>query len=242
MHTDHLSTIHFYATAPYACGYLPDRLARSQVAAPTHLINTQAYSQLIKFGFRRSGEFIYRPHCDSCHACIPVRIRVEDFVPSRSQRRAYRRHQQLVVGCSDLAFSDEHYQLYQRYQVVRHAGGGMDQDSRNQYCQFMLQTRVNTKLIEFRDADCKLKMVSVIDILQDGYSSVYTFYEPEQSASYGTYNIVWQIEQARNAGLPYLYLGYWIKESPKMAYKARFGALEMYVSEGGWQRADDIDR
>ena len=135
-----------------------------------------------------------------------------------------------------LRFRVEHYALYLRYQAHRHAGGGMDQDSRDQYSHFLLQSRVNTRLAEFRDNNGKLVMISILDQLSDGLSSVYTFFDPDApTASYGTYNILWQLEQCRQLGMPYLYLGYWIRESRKMAYKARYFPIEGYV-EGVWRK------
>ncbi len=230
--------LQFYLTAPYPCSYLPERQARSQVAAPSGLIDHLVYSELVRLGFRRSGLHVYRPRCDACHACVPVRVRVEDFAPSRAQRRCLARNGDLAVRVRPLLFDEAHYRLYRRYQAARHAGGGMDQDDREQFRGFLLQSRVDSALLEY-SLDGEVVMVSLLDRLLDGLSAVYTFYEPELARrSLGAFGVLTQVRLARDMGLPYLYLGYWIAESTKMAYKRGYRPLEALV-EGQWRPLEE---
>ncbi|HLR14148.1 MAG TPA: arginyltransferase [Burkholderiaceae bacterium] len=232
--TEHnLQALQFYTTADYPCSYLPRRVARSQVAAPAHLITSDVYDRLIEQGFRRSGLFTYRPQCRSCQACIPIRVDTARFRPGRTQRRTLRRHQHLVVRVMALRKHPDHYELYCRYQHARHAGAGMDEDTEEQYHQFLLASATHSCLFEFREPDGTLRIVSVVDVLDRGLSAVYTFFDPDASGSLGTYAILWQIRQCQQLGLPWLYLGYWIAESPKMAYKAQFHPCQI-LYDGEW--------
>jgi arginine-tRNA-protein transferase len=204
------------------------------------LIHTDLYGELVNAGFRRSGLYTYRPYCDECNACTATRIPVKDFKSNRSQRRSWRKHAGLEVRVLNLGYQEEHYQLYQLYQNERHASSNMEQDDQDQYMQFLLQSRVNSRIVEFRDGPLdphpgRLRMVSMIDILDQGISSVYTFFDASNSsASYGSFSILWQIEQALELNLPYLYLGYYIKESQKMSYKAKFQPIEGLIDDH-WQ-------
>ncbi len=229
-----LSSIQLYLTAPYPCSYLPDLEARSQVATPSFLITAHIYSELVRHGFRRSGSFTYRPRCDTCRQCVPARVVVTDFKPTRSQRRSWKQHKGLQITLHPLQDKAEYFELYRRYQQTRHAEGGMNDDDPEQYRNFLLQSHVDTLLVEFREHDV-LRMVSIIDVLEDGLSAVYTFYDPDlPHSSFGTFNVLWQIELCRKLELPYLYLGYWIKASRKMDYKSNFQPLQGLL-DNTWQ-------
>lgn len=239
-----LQKLQFYVTTPYACGYLPNQLAQSLIASPQSLVNAQVYSGLIQQGFRRSGKFAYRPHCEHCHACMPVRLVLDRFSPSRSQQRASKQHQDLSVRILPLDFYDAHFSLYAQYQQLRHrdetAGMTPESDEAEQYRQFLCLSNVESLMIEFADTQGHIKIVSVIDVVQDGISAVYTFYDATDTKnSYGTHAIMWLAEWTKTLGLPYLYLGYWIANSQKMAYKQRFKPQEQLI-DGEWVEAHHI--
>jgi len=241
-----LHQLKFYVTTAYSCGYLPKKLAQSLIATPQYLVDSRVYSGLIQQGFRRSGKFTYRPHCENCCACIPVRIPVADFVANRSQKRASKQHKNLTTHILPVGFRDGHYDLYHAYQRARHNTSvdekdqAVEPDSIEQFQNFLCESNIDSVMVEFREND-ELTMVSVIDIVQDGISAVYTFYDTSQTkSSYGTYNILWQIEWAKLLNLPYLYLGYFIQESPKMAYKTQYKPLQKLI-EGDWVEDSDND-
>ena len=242
-----LNQLQFYLSAPYPCSYLPSETAQSLMATPQHLVNASIYSHLIGQGFRRSGDFAYRPHCPHCQACVSIRVVLKDFTPNRSQKRAFKQHQHLTIRILPVDFHEAHFALYSAYIKARHtneqAESEQDTDNKDepakqtekeQYHSFLCQSHVDSVLVEFSDND-QLKMVSVVDIVDDGMSAVYTFYDTSDAkASLGTYNVLWQIEWAKSFNLPYLYLGYWIKDSQKMAYKQNFQPQQQLVN-GTWQ-------
>ena len=242
-----LQKLQFYVTTPYKCGYLPNKMAQSLIATPHHLVDANIYSGLIQQGFRRSGKFAYRPHCELCNACVPVRLILKEFAPSRSQKRAYKQHANLTAHIMPLGYHQDHFDLYTSYQSARHAELELSEKDNNaeaeQYRQFLCQSNVESLMIEFRDANNQLKIVSVVDLTSDGVSAVYTFYDTEdtlaisgekrKSASFGTYSIMWQSEWAKSLNLAFLYLGYWIAESEKMAYKQAFKPQEKLI-DGEW--------
>lgn len=231
--TKNLKEIHFYTTAEYECGYLPQQSARSLVAAPAHLIDTKAYTKLIEQGFRRSGLFTYKPKCFSCNACIPIRIPVDRFTLSRSQKRVLKHCADLRTNILELDLYEDHLDLYQNYQRTRHADSEMAVDAKMQYKNFLLTSSVDSILIEYRNRRDELKMVSLVDMLENGLSAVYTFYDPNSKLSLGTYGVLSQIMMCRDMGLKWLYLGYWIKECQKMSYKSNFKPYQ-YFENNCW--------
>lgn len=225
--------LRFYETLPQACAYLPTRENIAVVTDPALPLSTEQYGLLIDHGFRRSGGYFYRPHCRSCRSCVSVRIPVQRFRPRRGQRRVWLRNQDLTAAVEPLRFQDEHWALYRHYQHTRHTGEDMDSGDVADYHRFILNSPVDTRLVSFRLGE-RLLAVAAVDFLPQGLSAVYTFYDPQEKArALGVHAVLWQIEQARMLGLPYVYLGYWIAESPKMAYKIDYQPLEGWVA-GEW--------
>lgn len=215
------------------CDYLPGRQARMAYVSPLVGLDPNLYSELAANGFRRSGDLVYRPYCQNCTACMPVRIPVHDFQPSRVQRRVAKANADLRVIRKHDVFDERHYQLYMRYLATRHAEGHMALSSREEYLQFVASAWGDTGFYEFLAGD-ELLAVAVIDHLDDGLSAVYTFYDPEQGRrSLGTYAVLWQIAEAARRGLGWVYLGFWIAECRKMAYKNAFRPFQV-LTKSGW--------
>lgn len=227
-----LQTLVFYATPEHDCSYLDDRLATTLFVDPKARINSDLYSRLTHLGFRRSGSHYYRPRCNHCNACVSVRVLTEHFKPTRSQKRTWLRNQDLIATAVPVAFYPEHYALYERYINERHQDGDMYPPSRDQFQNFLLDARPETRLIEFRLPDDTLVGVSVTDRLIDGLSAIYTFFNPDyDSRSLGVFAVLHQIEQCKVLGLPYLYLGYWIRGCRKMSYKTNYRPMEILLRD-----------
>lgn len=220
----------FYATPPHNCNYLPEQEAVTLFADPHFPKNTRLYSALADCGFRRSGEHLYIPHCSSCTRCIPVRIPVNEFSPSRNQRRTIKRNGVLKINRFPAEYDPEHFSLYQRYLTTRHPGGGMDSPTMENYKEFLIASWTNTYFYEMRFKD-KLVCVAVVDYMDNALSAVYTFYDPDYARySPGKYAILFEIEEARRLGKHWLYLGYWIEGCNKMEYKSEYRPMEYYIN------------
>ena len=225
----------FMGTRALPCPYIPGRIERKVV---TDLANPDAielYDNLARAGFRRSHSLAYRPACPGCTACVPVRIRVEDFHWSRSFRRLIKRNEHLTVRDMAGHATIEQYYLFTRYQRSRHSNGEMASMSFRDFHAMIEDSPIDTRIIEFRDAEETLVSVMLADRQVDALSAVYSLFDPDlDKYSLGTYMVLWLVQQAIDKGLPHVYLGYWIKESPKMSYKTRFRPLEALTPDG-WQ-------
>ncbi|RYG90969.1 arginyltransferase [Loktanella sp. IMCC34160] len=233
----------FYVTAPQPCPYLEGRMERKLFTALQGEQAERLNDHLSKQGFRRSQNVLYRPSCADCAACLSARIRVADFVPNKGQRRVARRNAYLARRARSPWASDEQYDLFRRYLDSRHADGGMADMDMFEFAAMVEETPIRSRLIEYSDPASgnpdDLTAVCLTDILDDGLSMVYSFFDPEKDKdSLGTYVILDHVQIARELGLPYVYLGYWVPGSPKMGYKAKFSALEVF-RRGTWQRMTD---
>jgi len=220
-----------YTTPPHECNYLSNQLATTVFIEPGVQKNTLIYDKLSQRGFRRSGEHIYCPQCKKCNACIAVRIPVESFNQRRSQRRVWRKNQDLTISIAAPIFKQEHFNLYHRYITARHQEGGMDDLTPKSYINFLTASWVRTIFYEFRFQK-QLIGVGVVDHLKNGLSAVYTFFDPDYSErSLGVYAVLWEIAEAKRLKHKWLYLGYWIKDNQKMGYKINYQPLEGYYQE-----------
>ncbi len=222
-----------FLSQSHPCDYLSGEISQFLFLSPDQTLTIHTYSQLVAQGFRRSGCLIYRPHCSSCHACIPARIPVDRFIPKRCQKRTWHRNQDLKVIARSPEFYQEHYDLYIRYLQARHQDGNMVDSSPEDYLDFITCPWCETLFYEFRLGKALLA-VAVADLLEDGLSAVYTFFDPNQSRrGLGTFAILAEIEAVRRLELQYLYLGYWIENCAKMSYKTNFRPLEIF-KDGYW--------
>lgn len=224
-----MNTIPLVLTYKHECSYLEDEIAQSVYVHPAFQIDNGLYSGLVELGFRRSGNDIYKPQCPECKACIPVRIPVKHFVPSRKQRRCLKKNSQTQTVIKSASFEQTHYDLYLRYQNQRHQGGAMAQSSPDDYINFLSSDWSQTQFVEFL-IDNRLAGVAIVDLLDNGLSAVYTFFDPDLADySLGTYAVLWQIEQAKKLRKEFLFLGYWIENCRKMTYKNQFQPQQQLI-------------
>jgi arginine-tRNA-protein transferase len=238
-------TPQFYVTAPQPCPYLPGRMERKLFTALQGEQAQKLNDSLSKQGFRRSQNVLYRPSCAECSACLSARIRVADFTPSRTQKRILKRAEGLRRNATSPWATEDQFTLFRRYLDHRHADGGMADMDIFEFAAMIEETPIKSRVIEYSRSsspdgrDRELAAVCLTDVFDDGLSMVYSFYNPDLTAlSLGTYVILDHVAIAREAGLPYVYLGYWVPGSRKMGYKAGFSALEIYKN-GAWQPLGD---
>ncbi len=232
-----MRSIPIFLTEPHDCSYFPKKTAQTAFIHPLFEINNRLYSHLIKQGFRRSGNEVYKPHCADCKQCIAARIPVDEFLPGRNQRRCIKKSKSIQTTIKPAVFDQSHFDLYSRYQNHRHPDSSMADSDPVAYMHFLGSDWCNTRFVEFL-ASGKLVAVAVVDYLDDAISAVYTFFDPELSSfSLGTRAILWQINHARELNLEYVYLGFWIRNCPKMRYKIHFQPLFGFIDER-WQRIE----
>ncbi len=221
-------SIPLFLTDKHPCSYLDDEVAQPAFVHPLFDMTSGIYSELIKQGYRRSGDEVYSPHCPNCSACIPARLQVADFIPSRSQKRCLSKNSHTLVVDKPAEFDKSHYGMYLRYQAARHGDGSMAQSSPNDYLSFLKSTWCDTHFVEFLIAG-ELAAIAVVDHLDNALSAVYTFFDPKFSEySLGVNAVLWQIEWAKQLQKEFLYLGFWIKRCKKMSYKSDYQPLQIF--------------
>ena len=234
-----LKSLRFYSSPVHACSYLLDRDATTLFVDPEIEMSMETYQVLSMVGFRRSGDFVYRPHCSHCNLCVPVRLKVNDFKPSRSQKRCWNKNQDLELNIKPVSFETSHFKLYREYMQARHPGGGMDNDDPDAYYRVMTAEWSKTSLFEFK-LDNEVIAIAVVDVQEDSLSAVYTFFSPKyNSRSLGVYAILSQIAHAKACGNEWVYLGYWNPDSEKMTYKNQYQPLE-YFHESEWNNTSPV--
>ncbi len=228
----------FYRSGPMPCPYLPGRIEQQLFTELTGAAAQDAFEQLSLGGFRRSHHIAYRPACRGCSACVPVRVDARNFDYTKSWRRVTRTNADLTAASAGKQITDEQYQLFRKYVNHRHGDGDMARMNRREYAAMIVTSPVETDLIEFRDDAGRLVAACLMDRMETGLSAVYSFFDPSLTRrSLGSYMVLWMIDEARARGMDHVYLGFWIKDSPKMAYKGRFRPLEAF-GPNGWQRLD----
>lgn len=226
--------ISLYLDHSHDCSYLPGRSARLAYVDPTVPLSMAIYGELASFGFRRSGEWVYRPQCGDCQACVPVRLPLMRFKPNRAQRRVEQLNRDVVVTIDPAKYSVEYSQLYRHYLGVRHGEMRIADGGEEEFMGFLASSWADTIFVEFRLSG-ELMAVAVVDRFKDAWSAVYTFFDPTYAArSPGVMAVLWQIAEARRLGLDWLYLGFWIADCRKMAYKNQYRPLEAYL-DGQWR-------
>ena len=234
-----MTSVRLLLGTEHACGYLPERSARSAFIDPEFPLSAARYGVLLDLGFRRSGAYVYRPACAACRDCLAARVPVAQFEADRSQRRCLRRNADLTFDREPM-LGEEHYALYRTYLASRHAGGGMNPEDYKAFRTFLECSWGDTQYWTLRK-DKRLLAVAVVDLVPSGISAVYTFFDPaERARGLGTCAVLRQIDQARALGKPYVYLGYWVANSPKMDYKRRYRPLEV-LRRDTWVHLDDIE-
>lgn len=235
-----LNELQYYITPPHDCSYLPEKSARMVFLDPVHKIDVVTLSELSRVGFRRSGDFVYRPECHLCRQCLSCRVPVDVFKMNSQQKKAWKRNQDLEVRITQTQdATDLHYQLYERYINERHSDGDMFPPSYDQFEKFLIHSCSNSFFIELWK-DNRLISVSTCDVLDDGVSAVYTFFDPDESKrSLGVFAVLKQIEYVKQHNQDFVYLGYWVPHSFKMNYKSQYAPFELLL-DGQWRRVNKM--